>query len=58
MATISISDLRLAGHDLLSDSESFLSNLSEEELSIQGGNPSISGPVSSLVCLIRLTLNC
>ncbi len=37
MATIQISDLRPAGYDLLSDSESFLSNLSEEELSVQGG---------------------
>ena len=37
MATIAISDLRPAGYDLLSDSESFMSNLSEEKLSIQGG---------------------
>jgi hypothetical protein len=37
MATIAISDLRPAGYDLFSDSESFLSNLSEEELDMQGG---------------------
>ena len=37
MASIAIYDLRPAGYDLLSDTESFMSNLSEEELSIQGG---------------------
>lgn len=36
MATIAILNLRPAGYDLLSDSQSFMSNLSEE-LSIQGG---------------------
>lgn len=37
MATIAISDLRPAGYNLLSDSESFLSNLSDEKIYIQGG---------------------
>jgi hypothetical protein len=37
MANIAISDLRPAGYDLFSDTESFLINLSEEELCIQGG---------------------
>ncbi len=34
MASIAIYDLRPAGYDLLSDTESFMSNLSEEELGI------------------------
>jgi hypothetical protein len=57
MATITISDLRPAGYDLLSDSESFLSNLSEEELSIQGGNPSIRPFPLSPICLFDLLRN-
>ena len=35
MADIKISNL--SGNDLFSDSESFMSNLSEEELTVQGG---------------------
>lgn len=37
MASITISNLRPAGSDLFSDSESFMSSLSEEDLAIQGG---------------------
>lgn len=41
MATIHIANLRPIGFDLLSDSESFMKELSSEtELSIQGGLPS------------------
>lgn len=54
MATIAISDLRPAGYDLFSDSESYMLALSEEELSIQGGLPSTVSTIttaSSGVCL-------
>ena len=37
MAYITISDLRPAGADLFTDSESFLSELSDGELSVYGG---------------------
>lgn len=38
MASITISDLRFpAGGELLFDSESFMNELSDEEISIQGG---------------------
>lgn len=37
MANITISDLCPAGFDLLSDSESFMKELSSGEISIQGG---------------------
>jgi hypothetical protein len=50
MATIAISDLRPAGYNLFSGSESFMNNLSEEELSVQAGrwtNPWLS-PLYSL----------
>ena len=37
MASINISELRPVGSDLFSDSESYISELSEGELGIQGG---------------------
>lgn len=37
MASINISDLQPKGFDLFSDSESYMRELSEGELSIQGG---------------------
>lgn len=37
MASIIISNLHPAGSDLFSDSESYLKELSEEDLGIQGG---------------------
>ncbi len=37
MATIGISDLKPAGYDLLYDSESYMTDLSKDELEIQGG---------------------
>lgn len=37
MASITISDLRPAGYDLFSDSESYMKDLSEAELGIEGG---------------------
>ncbi|NES91861.1 hypothetical protein [Okeania sp. SIO2B9] len=37
MANINISDLRPAGADLFLDSESFMMDLSEEELDLTGG---------------------
>lgn len=51
MAVIAISDLSPAGSQLFSDSESYLSNLSEEELSIHGGiTPSVLA-TSSISCV-------
>ncbi|MFN6501265.1 MAG: hypothetical protein RMX65_030310 [Nostoc sp. DedQUE01] len=41
MATINIFDLRPAGYDLLSDKESFIDNLSEEELTANKGGTSL-----------------
>lgn len=37
MATIAISDLRPAGAELFMDSESYMKDLSEAELGIEGG---------------------
>jgi hypothetical protein len=37
MANIKISDLQATGYELFSDSESFLSDLSDNELQITGG---------------------
>lgn len=37
MANITIANLHPTGFDLLSDSESYLNQISEEELSVQGG---------------------
>ena len=37
MANITISDLRPAGFDLFSSSESFMTELNEEEINIKGG---------------------
>lgn len=51
MANIAIADLRSAGYDLFSDSESFLSSLSEEELDMQGGGIPITTIVSTPGCI-------
>lgn len=53
MANISISNLHPAGSKLFSDSESYLSELVESELSIQGGLP----PISTWVCSCLKTCN-
>jgi hypothetical protein len=37
MADIQISDLKIAGSDLFTDSENYLQDLSEEEVNFQGG---------------------
>ena len=37
MASIKIAELRPAGSELFQDAESFLNELSEKELSVQGG---------------------
>lgn len=51
MAYITISDLRPAGADLFMDSESFLSELSDGELSVYGGaTPSTIVPASAAAC--------
>ncbi|MBE9197506.1 MULTISPECIES: hypothetical protein [unclassified Nodularia (in: cyanobacteria)] len=42
MATIAISDLRPVGYDLFSDSESYLNDLSENEVGNIGGGASPS----------------
>ncbi|WP_179064430.1 hypothetical protein [Nostoc sp. C052] len=50
MATIKINNLNLAGSDLLNDSESYLIELSEEDINItQGGFRFLS----SFPCLYR-----
>jgi hypothetical protein len=54
MASIKISDLRPAGSDLFSDSESYISELGDSELNIING-----GFTSSPVCVvwsIRITV--
>ncbi len=48
MATINISDLRPAGYDLLSDKESFIDNLSEEELSANKGGTFSPTPIFTI----------
>lgn len=40
MSIIKISDLRPAGYDLFSDNESFIDNLSEEEIAANKGGSS------------------
>jgi hypothetical protein len=50
MANITISELRPAGADLFSDSESYLMDLSGEELSLEGGLP-LTVTTSSKVCI-------
>ncbi len=59
MASIAIYDLRPAGYDLLSDTESFMSNLSEEELKVHAGirytDPWLS-PFYSLASPIYLSI--
>ncbi|QZZ20215.1 hypothetical protein J5X98_23590 [Leptothermofonsia sichuanensis E412] len=51
MAYITISDLRPAGADLFMDSESFLSELSDGELSVYGGGtPATTVPLSAAYC--------
>ncbi len=51
MAYINISDLRPAGADLFMDSESFLSELSDGELSVYGGGtPATTVPLSAAYC--------
>ncbi|MBW4656499.1 MAG: hypothetical protein KME20_26155 [Kaiparowitsia implicata GSE-PSE-MK54-09C] len=50
MAYITISDLRPAGADLFMDSESFLSELSDGELSVYGGATPSTVPLSAAAC--------
>ncbi len=47
MANITISDLRPAGSDLFADSESFLHDLTEQEMEILG----IKGGGASFICI-------
>jgi hypothetical protein len=54
MANITISNLYLVGSELLLDSESYLSELVESELSIQGGLPNFSISLGS--CLVSCWL--
>ncbi len=59
MANITISNLHPAGSDLFSDSESYLSQLSEAELNIQGGLMSTGMcAVASLTIVIMATRHC
>jgi hypothetical protein len=54
MATIAVQDLRPAGHDLFSDQESYLAEMSpSEELSIVGGSPKTTILISTTaICFI------
>lgn len=49
MPTIKILDIQPTGYDLLSDSESYMTDLSEEEIEIHGG--AFSTPVCAVVVL-------
>lgn len=51
MAKIAISDLRPTGYGLFSDSESYMTELTEDELGLQGGGIS-TVTVSSKPCLV------
>lgn len=42
MASIKINDLRPTGSELFHDSETFLNELTEEELGVQGGLASVT----------------
>lgn len=53
MANITIANLHHAGSKLLLDSESYLNELDDNELSIQGGLP----PISTWVCSCLKTCN-
>jgi hypothetical protein len=55
MASITISDLRPAGFDLLSDSESFMEELSSEELGLQGGL--ISSPACGVAVSVAVVVS-
>lgn len=57
MANITISDLRPAGADLFSDSESYLDDLSEGQISSTHGGSSLfcSGIIISLLITLRLS---
>ncbi|MBC1236968.1 hypothetical protein VF14_33345 [Nostoc linckia z18] len=49
MATIKIHDLSPAGSDLFQDSESFLNELTDEELGVHGGRALASVSISVTV---------
>lgn len=51
MATIAINDITPAGLDLLSGSESYMMDLSEDELGLQGGIAWTTVTVSSKPCV-------
>lgn len=48
MASIKVADLRPIGSDLFSDSQSFLNEISEEELGIEGGGTPLSFVIVSV----------
>ncbi|NCR18725.1 MAG: hypothetical protein GPJ22_16325 [Microcystis aeruginosa LL13-03] len=52
MAKIVLSDLRLAGADLFTDSESFMMDLSDEELDVVGGAIWTIALASSKGCIL------
>lgn len=49
MANLKISNLQPAGYDLFSDSESYMTNLSEDELNTTHGGFSIAGIILHIV---------
>ncbi len=49
MSTIKLDELKPAGSDLFTDSESYMTDLTEEEMQVQGG--AISTPVCAVVLI-------
>jgi hypothetical protein len=57
MATIKISDLHSVGSELFMDSESYLNELTDEELNTQGGFPTVFTPASTPACVIAISVS-
>jgi hypothetical protein len=53
MASIKLNDLSPAGSDLFADSESYLSDLTEDDLEVHGG--AISTPICAVVVIVAYT---
>ncbi|MCU0536235.1 MAG: hypothetical protein MUD14_20300 [Hydrococcus sp. Prado102] len=55
MANITISNLNPVGSELFFDSESYLNQLSEEEIRIQGGAADMSSPACFIITVTVTT---
>lgn len=57
MASIAIRDLKLAGHSLLSDNESYLNDLSNEsEMTVVGGFAFIARPTITMSAVLTIDI--